>query len=142
MRFASLLLALLAIMSAAVSRTEAAALTVSPLHVTLPPDGQPTTVRVENESTSETLVQVSVVEWSEPGEVDAAPEAREVIAVPPIFKLGPDREQVIRLALRGPLAGPWQGRYRLLITEVRHVQPTIDDGNEGIGFQRRHRSTP
>jgi len=94
----------------------AANLGVSPIRVALPADGRPGVVRVRNEAQDSALVQVEAVEWAE--DVDAAPVAGEVIAAPPVFELGGGEEQLVRLALRRPLANGVEQAYRLLITEV------------------------
>lgn len=94
----------------------AATLGVSPIRVELPADGSPGVVRVRNEAQAPTLVQVEAVAWRD--DVDAAPVAGEIIAVPPVFELEGGGEQVIRLALRRPLEDGVERAYRLLITEV------------------------
>ena len=96
--------------------TVAGILGVSPTRVDLATNGTPTVVRVRNKGTESVLVQVHAVQWSV--DVDAAAMAGEVLAVPPVFDLGGQGEQVIRVALRRPLKEPVEQAYRLLITEV------------------------
>lgn len=95
---------------------EAGSIAVSPIRIDLPADGRPEVVRVRNETGEATLIQVEAVAWSE--DVDSAPRAHEILAVPPVFELAGSSEQVLRLALRQPLDGPTEKAYRLLITEV------------------------
>jgi fimbrial chaperone protein len=107
-----------------------AGFTVSPLRIDMPVDGRPETVRLHNTGAGTTLVSVVAVEWAE--DVDAAPRTSDVLAVPPVFELGPGERQVIRLALRRPLDGAGERAWRLLITEVpQEVQPGT------VGFAMR-----
>jgi fimbrial chaperone protein len=107
-----------------------AGFTVSPVRIDMPVDGRPETVRLHNTGAGTTLISVVAVEWAE--DVDAAPRTSEVLAVPPVFELGPGERQVIRLALRRPLDGPGERAWRLLITEVpQEVQPGT------VGFAMR-----
>ena len=116
----ALRIALAAALALALPAAPAAAgtLTVSPVLVELPPDGRPEVIRLHNPGPRPTLVQVEAIAWAEPDALDAAPRAAEVLAVPPVFELAPDGRQIIRLALRRPLAGPAEQAWRLLITEV------------------------
>jgi fimbrial chaperone protein len=95
---------------------EAGSLAVSPIRIELPPDGSPEVVHVRNGAVDSALVQVEAVAWGE--DIDAAPRADEIIAVPPVFELKGEGEQILRLALRKPLAGASEKAYRLLIPEV------------------------
>ena len=52
-----------------------------------------------------------------PASADLEP-TRELLAVPPVFELAGNGKQIIRVALRAPLAGDRERAYRLLITEV------------------------
>jgi fimbrial chaperone protein len=79
---------------AAAAPVEAGSLAVSPIRIELPPDGSPEVVHVRNGAVDSALVQVEAVAWGE--DIDAAPRADEIIAVPPVFEKA----------------------YRLLITEV------------------------
>lgn len=112
---------------------EAGTLSVAPLQVSLPPDGSAELVRLHNPSGRPTLVQVEAITWADPENLDAAPLASNVLAVPPVFELAPDGHQVIRLALRQPLDGFTERAYRLLITEV---PAHIGDGALGLTFLR------
>lgn len=94
----------------------AGSLGVLPSRVSLPSDGRPSVVRLENRGGAPTLVQVEVVPWSDDGAPGAATD--EVIALPPVFVLEPGSEQVVRVALRAPVRSGREAAYRLLVTEV------------------------
>ena len=102
----------------ALGSAEAGTLKVSPIKVTLPADGRSEVIRLKNPDFRSTLVQVQAVEWAAAADLDRAKRADEILAVPPIFEVGPDSEQVIRLALRDTGGPAVERAYRLLITEV------------------------
>lgn len=114
------------------SAADAGTLKVSPIKVTLPADGRTEVIHLKNPDARSTLVQVHAVEWAEADNLDQAKRVDEILAIPPIFELGPESEQVIRLALRNPGAASKEKAYRLLLTEV----PEEIEGG-GISFAVR-----
>jgi len=108
----------------ALGSAEAGTLKVSPIKVFLPADGNSEVIRVKNPDQAPALVQVQAVEWVEAEDLDTAKRAEEILAVPPIFEMGPNSEQVIRLAHRKGYGAAMEKAYRLLITEVpESVEP-------------------
>ncbi len=124
--------ALAAVGSLAFGMAEAGTLKVSPIKVFLPTDGKSEVIRVRNPDNTPALVQVQAVEWSKAEDLDEAERAEEILAVPPIFEMAPDSEQVIRLVHRDPAGTVIEKAYRLLITEVPEE---VDPG--GIAFAVR-----
>lgn len=124
--------ALAALGSLALGAAEAGTLKVSPIKVFLPTDGKSEVIRVRNPDQTPALVQVQAVEWSKAEDLDQAAHADEILAVPPIFEMGPNSEQVIRLAHRNGKSAVVEKAYRLLITEV----PEEVD-SDGIAFAVR-----
>ncbi|NJO36938.1 MAG: molecular chaperone [Rhizobiales bacterium] len=72
------------------------------------------------------------MEWTDVEHLDQAKRAEEILAVPPIFEMAPNSEQVIRLAHRAGSGAAVEKAYRLLITEVPEE---VDDG--GVAFAVR-----
>ncbi|MGI9416333.1 MAG: fimbrial biogenesis chaperone [Geminicoccaceae bacterium] len=97
---------------------EAGTLKVSPIKIFLPDDGKSEVIRVKNPDPNPALVQVQAVEWTTVEKLDEAKRVDEILAVPPIFEIAPNSEQVIRLAHRDAGGGAIEKAYRLLITEV------------------------
>lgn len=118
--------------SLALGTAEAGTLKVSPIKVFLPDDGKAEVIRVKNPDPTPALVQVQAIEWADAERLDEAKRAPEILAVPPIFEMGPDSEQVIRLVHRDKGGTPVEKAYRLLITEV----PQELD-NRGVAFAVR-----
>ena len=111
---------------------EAGTLKVSPVKVFLPAGGKTEVIRVKNPDPTPALVQVQAVEWTSVENLDEAKRVEEILAVPPIFEMAPNSEQVIRLAHRDQQPSLKEKAYRLLITEVPEE---VDDG--GIAFAVR-----
>ncbi|MEZ5930771.1 MAG: fimbria/pilus periplasmic chaperone [Alphaproteobacteria bacterium] len=111
---------------------EAGTLKVSPIKVFLPADGKSEVIHVRNPDATPALVQIQAVEWTDVEHLDQAKRADEIIAVPPIFEMAPESEQVIRLAHRHADSAGMEKAYRLLITEVPQE---VDDG--GVAFAVR-----
>lgn len=104
--------------SLALGTADAGTLRVSPLKVNLTADGRSEVIRLKNPDTRSALVKVQAVDWAGVERLDDARKADEIIAVPPIFELAPNSEQVIRLAIRNPAGVAREKAYRLLLTEV------------------------
>lgn len=101
------------------------------MRVHLPANGEARSVRITNNGSGQPLLQVKAVPWFE--NVDTAPRAAEILAMPPVFKLAPEGEQVLRLATRGPLDNAAERAYRLVITQV----PEDTGPAEGLTFTMR-----
>ena len=97
---------------------EAGTLKVSPIKVFLPADGKTEVIRIKNPDPTPALVQVQAVEWVRAEDLEQAKRAEEILAVPPIFEMAPNSEQIIRLAHRDGGNPAVEKAYRLLITEV------------------------
>ena len=96
----------------------AGTLSVSPIRLQLGDDGQAEVIRLSNLGGTSTLVQTSAFAWPDAATVDALEPTTEVLVVPPVFELGPDGSQIIRVALRSQPSPDKEQTYRLLITEV------------------------
>ena len=123
----------LAVMGSLVFGTaNAGTLKVSPLKVNLTADGRSEVIRLRNPDNISALVQVHAIEWAAVEDLDSAKRAEEILAVPPIFELAPNSEQVIRIAVRDPGDVTKEQAYRLLLTEVPQ-----ETGGGGVSFAVR-----
>lgn len=114
------------------SLSQAGTLKVSPVKVSLPAGGNSGTIRVENPDPTPVLVQVEAVDWTTAEDPKDAKRADEILAVPPIFKMAPNSEQIIRLVHRDGGSAATEKAFRLLITEIPE---DADDG--GVSFAVR-----
>lgn len=91
---------------------------VAPVRIELS-DRKPTTVlQVGNEGDEPVTVQVRVVAWQQQGVGDLYPETDEIFLSPPISKIAPHGNQLIRIALRHRDVLTAERAYRVFIEEV------------------------
>jgi fimbrial chaperone protein len=108
------------------------ALSVTPTRIDLGPGRQTGVVTLRNDASDPVLVQVRTYAWTGPPLGDGMAPTHDLLAVPPMFELGPRDEQVIRVARRSAEAGPREEAYRLLISEV---PPAV--ASSGVRFALR-----
>jgi fimbrial chaperone protein len=91
---------------------------LSPLGVTLSPRESSASISVENTGDAPLVIQVRVLQWTQRDGKDLREETRELIVNPPIFKLGPGEQQLVRFASRLPPPRDAERAYRAVFTEV------------------------
>ena len=96
----------------------AGALSVTPTRIDLAPERRAGVVTLRNDAADPVVVQVRTYTWQGSPLDDGLMPTRNLLAVPPMFELAPQGEQVIRVARRSPATGPVEEAYRLLISEV------------------------
>ena len=96
----------------------AGGLAIWPVEVNLPADGTTQELQISNPTGEASYIQVMAVEWHEPGQIDQAARADDILAVPPVFELAPNSSQLVRIATRGQADGDIERSYRLVVTEV------------------------
>lgn len=111
----------------------AASLSVAPTRVDLAAGDTTAVVTLLNNAAEPVMVQVQTFAWQHsPASADLEP-TRELLAVPPVFELAGNGRQIIRVAVRGAVAGGREHAYRLLITEV----PRGGAAGTGVRFALR-----
>ena len=96
----------------------ASSFTVSPTRIPLSEKNRAMTVRLLNTGDIPVTVQAHVVAWSLHENQDVLIETDDLLLNPPIFKLDPQKPQLMRLGLRHPLALENEIAYRLIVEEV------------------------
>jgi P pilus assembly chaperone PapD len=109
---------LLLLLALAPTPAAAASLTVAPTRIELDAADPVAVVTLQNNDAEPVMVQVQTFAWPHGPDALALEPTRELIAVPPVFEVGGNGRQVIRVALRGQAPGEREQAYRLLITEV------------------------
>jgi fimbrial chaperone protein len=96
----------------------AQSLAVLPVNIFLPPGQMATTLRVTNQGTSETAIQIRAYAWSQPDDSDDQLAASDAVVVsPPLASIAPGATQVVRLILRQPPQGR-EATYRILVDQI------------------------
>ncbi len=111
----------------------AGALVVSPLKLTYTNTSGIISVSVQNDGTSEALVQAETFLWKQIGGEHNLSPTEDVIAVPPVFKLAPGAQQNVRVGLTRGFDEKREQTFRLTITEV---PTTVVQG--GVAVAVRH----
>jgi len=103
----------------------AADLQVSPVRIVLDPQNSSAVMTLINHGTTDTLLQLSVMSWSQGPSGDILQPTRDVLANPGVFLLKAGEQQVARFALR--VAPDLKERsYRIVVQEVPRQH--IDSG--------------
>jgi len=95
----------------------AADLQISPIRITLDPQNPNAVMTLINHGNSDTLLQLSVLAWTQEPSGDVLTPTREVLANPGVFLLKAGEQQVARFALRTG-QDITERSYRIVIQEV------------------------
>lgn len=95
----------------------AADLQIAPIRITLDPKNPSAVMTIANRGTGDTLLQLSVMSWSQGTAGDVLAPTRDVLANPGVFLLKGGDQQVARFALR-TTADIQERSYRIVVQEV------------------------
>jgi len=91
---------------------------ISPLRLELS-TGNPTgALTIRNREGTPVVIQAEAMLWQQADGEDRLSPTRDVLVSPAVFTLPGDGSQLVRVALRQPMAGPQELSYRLILTEV------------------------
>jgi fimbrial chaperone protein len=118
--FAALLLLLVAQFAAAGS------FSLSPVGLSIPSHDSSASVVAENTGTAPIVIQVKTFAWRQENGSEVRDDTRELIVNPPLFKLGPGEQQLVRIASRMGPPAEREVAYRVVFTEIvpKDVQMT------------------
>lgn len=104
--------------SALAGTASAGTFSISPIRVELGASQRTAVLTVHNEEDKPVLVQATVLAWKQAGGEDQTEATRDLLVTPPVFTIGPNADQVLRVALRGQPDPARELDYRLLLAEV------------------------
>jgi fimbrial chaperone protein len=91
---------------------------LSPLRLSIPARESSNSVVAENSGDAPIVIQVRPLQWTQRDGKDVREETRDLVVNPPIFKLAPGEQQLVRVASRlGPPATD-ERAYRAVFTEI------------------------
>lgn len=96
----------------------AGSLAISPVKLTLSSAGGITSVTVENNGNEEALVQTETFAWTQVGGEHKLNPTDDVIAVPPVFRLAPGAQRLVRVGMTKAFTELREQTFRLTVTEV------------------------
>jgi fimbrial chaperone protein len=115
---------LASILPAAVVPAVAGTFSISPIRVELSAQQRTEALTVRNESADrEVVVQAQTHLWSQQDAQDKLTDTRDLIVTPPVFTLGPNSQQIVRVALRRGADPKRELSYRLILQEVPPEAP-------------------
>jgi fimbrial chaperone protein len=115
--------ALLLMAAACIAR--AGEFSVSPLRVDLKASHRLEVLTVTNSADAPLAVQLRLVSWSQDNGEDQYVDTQDLLATPPIFRIAPRGQQIIRVALRHDPDPSRETDYRVFVTEI--PQPPSKD---------------
>jgi len=104
----------------------AASIQIEPLLIGLTPQAPIASMVVRNTGATPLLMQAEVMAWSQSGGQDVFQPTRAILANPPLFRVPPQGQQILRFGLRVPELASEQS-YRVFLQEV----PSQENLSEG-----------
>lgn len=109
-------------------------LQVGSTRVELAPGARATRLVLRNNGDAPVGAQVRVYDWSQPEGEDRLDETRDIALSPPIVRVAPGEEQVVRIVRQGPAPAGRDATYRVVAEEV---PLTPQDASVAVGFRMR-----
>lgn len=101
----------------------AAELRIYPVRLELSPSQSVGAITVQNSGAQTSLLQLRVMAWRQDGGEETFEPTRDILANPPMMRLAPGAQQIVRVGLRGK-PGPREGAYRIFLQEVPEQDST------------------
>lgn len=106
------------LMLAAAGTAAAGTFSIAPVRIELQGAQRTAVLTVHNDDVAPLLIQVSALDWAQPGGEESYGATHDLLATPPVFTLPPGGEQIVRVALRREPDAARELDYRLLLAEV------------------------
>ena len=111
-------LATAAVLCSAAGLAMAGSFSLAPLGLSIAPRESSSSVVAINSGDGPLVIQVKTLAWTQRDGKDVRDETRDLIANPPIFKLGPGEQQLVRFASRSGPPRDVEASYRAVFSEV------------------------
>lgn len=109
-------------------------LQVGSTRVELPAGARATRLVLRNSGDAPVGAQVRVYDWSQPDGEDRLDETQDMALSPPIVRIAPGEEQVVRIVRQGPAPTGRDATYRVVAEEI---PLTPQDASVAVGFRMR-----
>lgn len=114
----------------------ATSLQISPVRIDLPAGAGAAALTLRNAADTPIHAQVRVFRWTQGDGADVLNPTEDVVASPPIVRIGGNTEQLIRVVRPGPAPAKGEVAYRLLIDELPQRNAPVDQS--GVRVQLRY----
>jgi fimbrial chaperone protein len=106
------------LLGAVPSTAHAGNFSVSPLRVEMKGARRLEVLTIVNSDDAPLTIQVELKSWSQQSGQEQLDDTHELLVTPPIFKMGPHGQQVVRIALRRDADPTRELDYRVLLIEI------------------------
>jgi fimbrial chaperone protein len=96
----------------------AASFSISPLGLSIPSRDSSASIVAQNTGSASVVIQVKAMAWRQSDGKDVRDDTRDLVVNPPLFKLGPGEQQLVRIASRSGPPADVERAYRVVFTEV------------------------
>lgn len=115
----------------------AATVLIWPIDPVLTADKKATELWIENQGVNASTMQVRIVRWQQEDGHERYQQQQDVVASPPILRVGSGGKQLIRLIKQAPVPQGKELAYRIIIDEI--PQPTASNQPQiGLKLQMRY----
>jgi fimbrial chaperone protein len=135
MRFARIGLVVFSGLLAAASPSGATSLQISPVRLDLPANAAASKITLRNMGEQGVRAQVRIFKWMQVNGKDQLAETRDVVASPPIIKLEPGKNNVIRVVRTAKRPVAMEEAYRLIVDELPQ---SVGEPGKTISFVLRY----
>lgn len=123
-----------ALVGAAPSPACAGNFSVSPLRVEMKGSHRLEVLTITNADDAPLSIQIELKNWRQQGGDELLDETHDLLVTPPIFKMAPHGQQVVRIALRRDADPLRELDYRVLLTEIP-APPSKDFSGMQVALQ-------
>lgn len=120
---------------ACITGANAATLQISPVSIELAGGTRGAAVHLHNPGDTPLVGQVRVFEWTQQQGDDRLRTTQSLVASPPLIKIAPGSEQLVRIVRSDQARGSEERAYRLLIDEIASDAPA---NQTGVQIQMRY----
>jgi fimbrial chaperone protein len=111
-----------------ITTASAGTFSVTPVRVYMASNEQAAAITVTNDGAEELVMQVDIFKWKQtPEGKDLLTLSEDMIMAPPILKMAPSSQQVIRLILLNESARDQQTTYRMIVREIPEARKARAD---------------
>ncbi|MBT2115562.1 molecular chaperone [Dyella sp. LX-66] len=117
-----------ALAAGAALAAHASSLQISPVTVELPPGQNASALTLRNPGKEPVYGQVRVFRWDQAPDDDRLEPSEDLVASPPLIRIEPQGEQLVRLVRRDGSAVAEERYYRVLVDEVPNLDAAPGNG--------------
>jgi fimbrial chaperone protein len=110
------------------------AVQISPITIDLTKNNPIQTLKLTNKGKDTLLFKTKEMKWTQADNKNIYTPTKDLIVSPPIFKLAPDKTQVVRIALKQPEASTLEKAYRVYFSEVFRKPSNLAKDFKGVFF--------